>query len=169
VSWDTDTSKLPQPLRVQGVIYLTDTTPEMGGFTCIPGFIGPVLEEWIARQPADRDPRRPDLATLPPGCEVTPIPGKAGDLVIWSTLLAHGNGHNVSDRPRFAQYVTMFPAPEGERAEAMREDRVMRWQKRLAPDTNWVVGDPRRKEELEGKTAELTPLGRKLLGADPWA
>ncbi len=164
--WDVDTTTVHQPLRVQGVLYLRDTTEDMGGFTCVPGFIGPVLEKWIAEQPADRDPRRPDLSRLPEGCSVQPIPGKAGDFVIWSTLLAHGNGHNTSGKPRFAQYIAMSPAREND--EAARADRIMRWRERLAPDASWVYGDERGWEQKNCQTAELTPLGRKLLGLDRW-
>jgi len=162
--WDVDTSKLPLPLRVQGVLCLTDTTADMGGFQCIPGFHR-VLEEWIKTQPPDRNPRAPDLNCLPEGMSVQPIPGKAGDLIIWNRLLAHGNGHNTSPRPRLAQYINMFPAPANEEA---RQERIHRWRNRLPAKGDPFPGDARRKEELCGTTAELTPLGRKLLGLDVW-
>ncbi len=160
VHWDCDTSKLPLPFGVQGVLYLTDTTEDMGGFRCIPGF-HKNLEEWIKTQPADRNPRAPDLT----GLEVKPIPGKAGDLLIWDRLLAHGNGHNTSNRPRMAQYITMSPARDDENA---RRQRIERWEKRQHTPLDPNAGDPRRWEEQHGKTAELTPLGRKLLGLDLW-
>ena len=32
------------------------------------------------------------------------------DFIIWRREIAHGNGHNVSGRPRLAQYINMFPA-----------------------------------------------------------
>lgn len=159
IHWDADTSKPLTTLAVQGVLCLTDTTAEMGGFQCVPelyrGF-----GEWVKSQPADRDPYRPDLK----GFEVTPVPAQAGDLIIWNRMLAHGNGRNVSDRPRLAQYITMSP-PGGDEA---REDRVYRWRERLAPAAKWAVGDPEEREHKYGETAELTPLGRKLLGLDRW-
>lgn len=169
VHWDMDTSKLPVPLGVQGVLFLTDTDENMGGFRCVPGFHR-VLEEWIKEQPADRNPHSPDLSRLPPGMEVTPIAGKAGDLVIWNRLLAHGNGHNLSDRPRLAQYIAMFPAPDASnpKAEGWRQARIERWRERRRPTGEWTQGDPRRLEELHGQTAKLSPLGRKLLGLDAW-
>lgn len=165
IHWDTDTSRLPQPFRVQGVLCLTDTTEDMGGFQCVPGFHR-VLAEWVRTQPADRNPRAPDLNALPPGMKVTPIPARAGDLIVWNTLLAHGNGHNVSPRPRLAQYISMSPARYDD--ETRRQQRIARWRERRAPSAQWVGDDPRRFEELHGRTAELTPLGRKLLGLDPW-
>lgn len=163
--WDIDTTKLPQPFGVQGVLYLSDTDANMGGFQCIPGF-HKNLEAWIAEQPADRDPRSPDMSRLPPGMALTPIPGKAGDFVIWNKLLAHGNGHNVSDRPRFSQYISMYPARYEN--EEQRQHRIHCWQNRLPPGTKTFPGDPREIEQRCFQTAELTPLGRKLLGVDRW-
>jgi len=165
--WDIDTSKLPQPFRVQGVLCLTDTTEDMGGFQCVPGFHRN-LQEWVATQPKDRHPFNTDLNALPEGKKVVPIAAKAGDLIIWTTLLAHGNGHNVSNKPRLCQYVTMSPVSDPI-DETARQARIHRWQNRLGPDYKRAFpGDPRRKEELQGKTAELTGLGRKLLGIDAW-
>ena len=159
--WDIDITKLPQSFGVQGVLYLTDTTEDMGGFQCVPGH-HKVIEAWARADPSVRGPvPKPEGA----GPHVRPIPGKAGDLSIWDKRLFHGNGHNRSNRPRLAQYIAMFPARND---EAARQDRIMRWRNRLPPDAPWAPGDPRRKEELHGKTAELTPLGRKLLGLDPW-
>lgn len=164
--WDMDTTKLATtPFGVQGVLYLTDTSEEMGGFTCVPGFHND-LEEWIKDQPETRNPRAPDLSRLPPNRKVIPVAGNAGDFVIWDKRLAHGNGRNLSDKPRLAQYITMFPADDTN--TAFREQRVSWWRDRTPPPYDWVVGDPRDRERTHGTTAELTPLGRRLLGLDDW-
>lgn len=161
VHWDVDTSHPPKNLRVQGVLYLADTAENQGGFQCVPELYRD-FDEWVKTQPPDRNPSVPDLK----GYKVTPIPGKAGDLVIWNVMLAHGNGHNVSGRPRLAQYISMFPARDGD--DANRQERIKLWRDRLNPPGKAFPGDPRRVEQLHGKTAELTPLGRKLLGLDGW-
>lgn len=162
IHWDTDTSKYPDiPFRVQGVVALTDTDAAMGGFQCIPE-IYRELDAWIARQPSDRDPRRPDIT----GYAITKLAMRAGDLVIWTTLLPHGNGHNVTNRPRLAQYVTMNPTEE-HNAE-LRETRINCWQKSLPMPSPAFKGDPRGLEQ-QTPPAELTPLGRKLLGLDRWS
>lgn len=158
--WDVDTSQVPLPRMVQGVLYLADTTEDQGGFQCTPGFHNR-FAEWVKSQPADRDPRRPD----PEGLEIKTIPGKAGDLLIWNSMLPHGNSRNRSTRPRLAQYITMYPP----RSEEDRQQRVKAWQERLPPQGKAFPGDPRQWEEQFGQTAELTSLGRKLLGADAWA
>ena len=160
--WDIDVNKLPQPLGVQGVLYLADTNEDTGGFQCAPGHHR-VIEEWAQVAPEHRGPVPKPENTGP---HVKPIVGKAGDLIIWDKRLFHGNGHNVSSRPRLAQYIAMFPSRYDN--ETVRQDRIHRWQNRLSPEASWVVGDPRRWEEQNGRTAELTPLGRRLLGVDPW-
>jgi hypothetical protein len=160
VHWDLDTSQRPIPFGVQGVLYLEDTTEEQGTFQCIPGFHR-TFEDWVRKQPEDRDPRRPDLTDL----EVKRIPGKAGDLLIWHSLLAHGNAPNTSDRPRLAQYITMSPARHDD--EEYRQSRIKLWRDRLNPPGRAFPGDPRRWEE-QNEPAELTDLGRRLLGLDPW-
>ncbi|HLK57486.1 MAG TPA: phytanoyl-CoA dioxygenase family protein [Chthonomonadaceae bacterium] len=163
--WDVDTSKLPIRFGVQGVLCLSDTEPGMGGFQCVPGFHRG-LEEWIRTLPPDRNPRVPDLSTLPPDKRVVPIPAKQGSLIIWNNLLLHGNGHNVSKQPRFSQYISMFPASR--LMEETRQARIAQWRDHTPPYTQTFPGDPRKIEEQFGTTAELTPLGRKLLGLDPW-
>ena len=175
IHWDLDTSAIhplegeemaatwrPNPsmhLGVQGVLYLTDTEADQGGFQCIPGFHR-TYHKWVKSQPADRNPRFPDLS----GLEIKAVDGKAGDLVIWHRLLAHGNGHNRSTRPRLAQYITMSPAREEDESE--RSARIRSWQE-CRPMPNWQ-GDPRDWEHRHQTPARLTPLGRKLLGVDSW-
>lgn len=162
IHWDVDTSLDPIPFGVQGVLYLADTDENQGGFQCVPSIFRD-FDAYIASQPADRNPTVPDIT----GHEIVKIPGKAGDLVIWDTRLPHGNGHNVSDKPRLAQYISMSPAPAN--PGKAREHRIRMWRERLHPGPHPAFpGDPRRIEQLYGKTAELTPLGRKLLGLDLW-
>ena len=159
IHWDLDTSQDPVPFGVQGVLYLTDTAADQGGFQCVPGFPRH-FAEWVRTQPAERDPSFPDLT----GLEVRSIPGRAGDLLIWNSLLPHGNGENNSQRPRLAQYISMFPAARGNELE--RRDRIAAWREQRSV-SDWP-GDPRRWEQCHGKRAELSGLGRRLLGLDAW-
>ena len=92
IHWDVDTTQQPVAFGVQGVLYLTDTAEDQGGFQCVPGFHR-MFDEWVKTQPADRNTRKPNLT----GLTVESIAGQAGDLLIWHRLLAHGNGHNRSD------------------------------------------------------------------------
>lgn len=159
VHWDADTSTWPLPFSLQAVLYLTDTARDQGGYQCVPG-MHRMFEEWVKTQPADRDPRNPNLD----GLEVHQVEGKQGDLIIWTRALAHGNGHNISDTPRFAQYITMSPAEDDEEE---RQRRIELFEQRRPPARTAFPGDPRGWEQ-EQPMAELTPLGRRLLGVDRW-
>ena len=105
----------------------------------------------------------PDLA----GFEIVPVPMKAGDLLIFNSLLAHGIRPNVSrDRVRMAQYISMYPADEESAAE--RDARIRSWREREAPVRAAFPGDPREWERTRYETATLTPLGERLLGLRRW-
>ncbi len=160
VHWDVDTSQNPIPFFVQGVLYLEDTSAEQGGFQCVAGFHNR-FAEWVKTQPEDRDPWHPALE----GLEVKTIPGKAGDLLIWHNLLPHGNSRNRSTKPRLAQYITMSPAKEGD--EETRQYRINAWRERKPPRGKAFPGDPRGFEQNR-PSAELTELGKKLLGLERW-
>lgn len=102
--WDVSL-ELPIPFNVQGLVYLTDTAADQGAFTCVPGF-HTRIETWLNGLPEGADPRSQDIESL----GATPIPGNAGDLVIWHQALPHGSSPNRATRPRIVEYVTMFPA-----------------------------------------------------------
>ncbi|MCY4113084.1 MAG: hypothetical protein OXG33_03965 [Chloroflexi bacterium] len=115
---------------------------------------------------ADRDPWPPALD----GLDVKPIAGKAGDLKVWDRLLAHGNGHNTSDKPRLARYIIPRRAEEDD--EELRRLRIESWrERRPAESSGGGPGWPRDPCDWEHRTqspAVSTDLGRKLLGLDEW-
>jgi ectoine hydroxylase-related dioxygenase (phytanoyl-CoA dioxygenase family) len=159
---DVDTTLDPLPVNVQGVVSLVDADGETGGFQCVPELFR-TLEEWRKRQPEGRDGFNPNVG----GFDVTPVPMKAGDLLIFNSLLAHGIRPNTSeDKVRMAQYISMTPAAEDN--QELRERRVLSWKERRAPEGFAFPGDPREWERTKYETATLTPLGRKLLGLDSW-
>ena len=166
IHWDVDTSQQPIPFGVQGVLYLTDTAENQGGFQCIPRFHH-TFYDWVKSQPVDRNPRVPDLN----GLDVKSIAGQAGDLLIWHRLLAHGNGHNAATQPRLAQYITMSPINTKLKKntplfQQRCAERIEAWRQRR-PTSGWP-GDPRDWEHHNCQPAQLTSLGRKLLGLDMW-
>ncbi len=109
--WDVSV-KTPIPFTTAGILYLTDTPPEQGAFTLVPGFQR-WGEAWLKALPAGADPRRQDLYALGPRA----IGGRAGDLIIWHQALPHGASPNRGMRPRMVQYVNMFPARFDEQEE----------------------------------------------------
>lgn len=103
IHWDT-TLAPPHHFGLQGILYLTDTPAEQGAFSCIPGFHR-ILPEWLAHLAPGENPR--DTIRKYPG--FVPIPGRAGDLVLWHHHLPHGASPNRGKLPRVAQYITLLP------------------------------------------------------------
>jgi hypothetical protein len=143
-------------LRVQGLLYLTDTAAEQGAFECVPSIL-PLAREWLRANPGKDEP---DVR----GHALVPVPGKAGDLVIWNSMLPHRGGKNLGATPRLTQYISMFEV--GGRGQTA-EERVALWREKRVPKTwrGWpaTVRDPE-----PGPVAVLDGLGRKLLGLDAW-
>jgi hypothetical protein len=169
VHWDADLSgvptPIPQPYGVQGVVYLDDTSAEQGGFCCVPELYREIDDEWLENRRANREDPNALPAEELEDYEVEFIPGEQGDLVIWDRMTPHGNGENDAEDPRYAQYVLMERADFADVEQ--REGRIESWRESKAPAGDAFGGDPRRLEAETGP-AELTPLGRKLLGLDPW-
>ena len=126
VHWDLTEAQLrggpSAAMRVQGVLMLEDTPADGGTFQCVPGF-HQIVEEWARGLGSDElcaggtRPVPPDL-THPSlrgrrhdggDFELVQVGGKAGDLIVWNSYLPHGNSRNSSDRPRLAQFLTMYP------------------------------------------------------------
>jgi hypothetical protein len=101
--WDM-TLAPPHRFGTQAILYLTDTEPDQGAFSCVPGFHRK-LERWLQAIPPGTDPRAKATAEL----SATPIAGAAGDLIIWNQALPHGATPNLRTLPRVAQYLNMFP------------------------------------------------------------
>jgi ectoine hydroxylase-related dioxygenase (phytanoyl-CoA dioxygenase family) len=103
VHWDM-TLAPPHCFGMQGILYLTDTPAEQGAFSCIPGFHR-TLNDWLKSLRPGEDPRQ--AIVRHPG--LTPVEGKAGDLVIWHQALPHASSPNRGARPRVAQYIYLRP------------------------------------------------------------
>jgi len=163
IHWDYDPETKPQ--NVQGVLALADQTDEnMGGFQCIPELFR-TYDTWKLSQPEDRNRFQPDTTGLEN--EFVKVKMETGDLLIFNSLQPHGIRPNLTkDKVRMAQYISMMPAEEDN--EDLRQWRINSWQNRIAPEGYAFPGDPRNWEKTLYKTAELNPLGRKILGIDNW-
>ncbi|QXC52457.1 phytanoyl-CoA dioxygenase (plasmid) [Agrobacterium salinitolerans] len=161
IHWDVDTSLSPLPIGVQGVLSLSGQDEEIGGFQCVPELFSD-LENWISRQPEDRDPLRPDLSGFSP----TLLVMNPGDLVIFNSLQPHGVRPNRSrNRARIAQYISMYPAKPD---SVERDERIDVWRNMKKLPSGAFPGDPRGWEQLRYGPATLDELGRKLLGLQTW-
>ena len=120
-------------------------------------------EDWKLTQPDDRDHFKPDTT----GFEIVKVKMNAGDLLIFNSTEPHGIRPNRSkDKVRLAQYISMMPAEEDN--EELRKWRITSWKERKAPEGYAFPGDPRNWEQTKYTTAELSPLGKKLLGLEKW-
>ena len=163
--WDVDSTRSIPQQRVQGIIALNDTEPDLGGFQCAPELFHQ-FDRWRLDQPADRDPVRPAVSR-----QEFPIVRpqlKAGDLLIWNGLLAHGVARNTAEKSvRAVQYLSMMPALESH--HELRRSRVGSWRTLSTPTWNGtLLGDAHQHESLRYGSAELTELGEKLLGLRSW-
>lgn len=163
IHWDYDPETRPQ--NVQGVLALADQNdPNMGGFQCVP-WLYRNYDTWKLTQPEDRNRFQPDMTGLED--ELVKVPLEAGDMLIFNSTLAHGIRPNKSEnKVRIAQYISMMPADPAN--EALLDWRVRSWSERIAPEGYAFPGDPRKWEQTRYERADLSELGRKLLGLDPW-
>lgn len=90
----------PIPLFIQGILYLTDTSPDQGALELVPGF-NRRIDDWLAT--AGDDPRSIDLSG-----EAITVGANAGDLVLWHQALPHGASPNRAALPRLAHYMTLY-------------------------------------------------------------
>ena len=144
---------------VQGVLYLTDVPEDAGGINCSPG--GAVaVEEWLKALPPDSKPADADLVAL---FEPKPVPGKAGDLVIWHSLNPHitGVNHSKTGAVRVVQYVT-YSLAGPDQSVAARQGSIDLWREGQLGNGNRL--------DMPNEPGEvaLTPLGRRIAQLDPW-
>lgn len=144
----------------QGLLLLTDSGIEDGGFCCVPGS-HKLCIEW-ARQHVTKHSingeRNIAWNTIevpqddPLHKHVCKIPLRKGSLLVWNSLLFHDNYPNESNKWRAVQYVRMLPAsgtPYGP----------------LHPDFGAVNAEGSR---IYPESFEATSLGAKLFGFEPW-
>lgn len=154
--WDID-PRTPASCTVQGMLFLTDVAHGEGAFECAPSIFGN-LDRYLDAHPGPVLEVPIDLR----GFEVVEVPVQAGDLVVWSARLPHHGGHNRGTRPRLSLAVTMHLAG----SDAERQERIECWRGKRAPA--WWRGWKGQIDPEPGEPANLTPLGRRLLGIDRW-
>jgi hypothetical protein len=149
--------RTPRP-ALQGVLYLTDVAADQGAFCAVPGVFAD-RDGWLARHPE----AGPEVDVDLEGHPIVPVPGRAGDLVIFDSRLPHGNGANRAAAPRVVQYLTMQPV--GYWGEQPSDHAALYRSGRANPAQRWRPGWD---GVQPGPPATLTPLGRRLVGLDPW-
>jgi hypothetical protein len=162
--WDNDPRSSAR--TYQAIVYLTDAPADRAPFCSLPS-VYQNLKAWLADKPPEWSHRSADFTSQ----EMTPVPGKAGDLIIWDSRLPHGPGWNRSSSPRLMHAVSMFRAPrQGGGWPGVRdwpkEEQIEWWATKRAPP--WWRNVPLQVDPEPGEPAELTSLGRRLVGLDAW-
>ena len=158
IHWDGDPG-IHGKLSTQGLVYLTDTDPEQGGFCCVPDLYRH-LDDWLPEHENEARRRKPDTDDY----EIVKVGAPAGSLLVWNRLLPHSSACNESDLPRWAQYVAMDPAGDS----SARETLARLYREKRPPD--WAVSQRIANQQIPetGKPAKLTELGERLTGVRSW-
>lgn len=158
IHWDID-PRLGSEGWIQGIVLLTDIQKDTGGFQCIPE-IYKTIKEWLKEnaQQRDFDHFNPGLNSYP----ALQLEGKAGDIILWSTLLPHGPAINLSNQPRIAAFITLAP---NKKFSQQSEYRSLIKQKRAPKGWRNLPGQ---KDPETGKKIILTTLGKRITGLLPW-
>jgi hypothetical protein len=158
IHWDYNPRKAEMRM-FQGVVALTDTAANQGGFRCVPSLYQE-RDVWSRAPRPDQDGDKNWLADIE-GREIVHVPTRAGDLIIWDSRLPLGNSKNASFEPRIAFYVMMAPMDE-----ALRQANVDSW--RTGQCFAWWRNRPGYDRIEPWQPVALTQLGRRLLGLDDW-
>jgi ectoine hydroxylase-related dioxygenase (phytanoyl-CoA dioxygenase family) len=132
-----------EELQVGGCYYFTDVAPNGGGIHVVPGG-HKIVEEESRAHPQGRHLHQ-DWKRIT-HLESVEVTGEAGDFALLHHLMPHGASHNRRPIPRVAQFLRW-----------VREDQSHGAGKAPAPGRYG-----QRQLDAAG------PLGRKLLGVDPW-
>ncbi|HEX4203332.1 MAG TPA: phytanoyl-CoA dioxygenase family protein [Ktedonobacteraceae bacterium] len=134
----------PAEVQVGGCYYFGDVESQGGGIHVVPG--GHRLVEEKARGQAQGRQLYEKWKNITDFPETVEVTGEAGDFAILHHLMPHAASNNRQPMPRVAQF-TRF----------MREDQPHYPARPAAPD-----------RYNQAQLRVMTPLGRKLLGVDPW-
>lgn len=90
--------------KLAGVLALTDTNDNSGGFECVPGFQN-TIGEWCKQTPF-QTPIEKDQNLMK---NMQKIYQRKNSLLIFTRELPHNIYHNLSEEFRYAQYLRMSP------------------------------------------------------------
>jgi hypothetical protein len=158
IHWDGNPTRLDS-LSIQGLVYLTDTTADQGAFCCVPKLYRH-LDGYLEMHPDHAESRRP----LVDPKDIEAIPGPAGSMVLWHRKMPHSSSVNLTDRPRWVQYVAMDPVGDDE----ARHQRIAEFSDAMPPKWAIVQNVPGQELPEACGAAQLSELGRRLVGVDAW-
>jgi hypothetical protein len=173
---------------IQCFVSLTDNMdPDTGGFEAANGFHR-TFDEWsrnreptrVIQKQANGEKRELQVPAPCVGAythmrpkedqevmlRVKHVPVRAGSAVFWDQRLPHANAYrHVGATARAVVYSSFLPDVELNRRYV--REQLAKWGAGIPPNDQWnnIQDD---KEEQQVPNMQLTPIGRKLAGLDPW-
>jgi hypothetical protein len=175
---------------IQCFVSLTDNLEaNTGGFEAAKGFHRD-FDEWARNRPPtitlQKENGRKTETTIPAPCvgeythmrpkedhgvmeRVCHIPVPAGSTVFWDNRIPHANAYrHTGNSARAVVYCSFLPDVELNRQYV--QNQLANFKRGRPPKDQWNDIDEDQVDDQEGKvrTDPFTPLGRKLMGIDPW-
>jgi hypothetical protein len=180
---------------IQCFVSLTDNfEAETGGFEAAKGFHR-TFHQWIKNRPPTKVTQKINGKAvekyIPAPCigeythirptedrdvmdRIVHIPVQAGSAVLWDNRIPHSNAYrHYGDLPRAVVYCSFLPDVEINRRYV--EMQLSMWRKGQPPTDQWInidESDERQGDEQDKMSDNefgFTPLGRQLMGIDPWS
>lgn len=156
--WDQNPWRQPNFKGVQGLLALSDSTEDSGGFICVPGSHH-IMKQWGENNKSSYS--GVEFVAISPEDPLTKFAQKItlrkGSFLLWDSRTLHANYANRGSEFRIVQYITYFPALKDEEDENGGDTKKMRaFQVRV-----WG-------HHGHYPPPVLTNLGEKLLGARNW-
>jgi len=157
--WDQNPWGQPNFKGVQGLLALSNSTEDTGGFLCVPGS-HLVMKEWGEKN--KHHSHSVEFVEIPRDDSLYKFTQKItlrkGSFVVWDSRTLHANYANRSSQFRIVQYITYFTALKDSEDENEGDTKKMRTFQVRAWGHQGHYPPP-----------VLTHLGEKLLGARNWS
>ncbi|UJR29326.1 hypothetical protein I4U23_010538 [Adineta vaga] len=159
--WDQNPWKYPDFMGIQGLLALSDTNPNTGGFHCVPGFTHRFKQWSIDNEKMHRS--RGGLVNVPTDdpirSEVKQIHVRKGSFIAWDSRLPHGNFPNENNQFRIVQYIAFESAKEDDERELISRIDALHMRQLSSKAAEQLEGFPE---------PQLTELGEKIIGIRNW-
>ena len=180
---------------IQCFVSLSDSIePSRGGFEAAREF-HQTFHQWVQHRPPTKVVQKMNgtittIVEMPAPCigeythirptedrdvmdRVQHIPVRAGSVVFWDNRIPHANAYRHAGHvPRAVIYCSFLPNIDLNRQYVHQQ--WMKWKMGQPPTDTWIhvdksTPDGKERQDMPNHDYNFTPLGRKLMGIDPWS